>query len=76
MFSHLLSQSLVKVVTTLILELSFMLVGLAVRYLNRSLPNAIICVQDILEVLVEDTKQHRFLPWEFNTLAKTDLKLV
>ena len=34
---------------------------------NRSLPNPIPCVLDILEVLVEDTEQPRFLPWEFAT---------
>ena len=56
-FSHLLSQKLVKVVRTLLLEISFMLVRLAVRYLNRSLPNPISCVLDVLDVLVEDTKQ-------------------
>ena len=44
-----------------------MLVRLAVRYLNRSLPNPIPCVLDIQEVLVEDTEQPRFLPWEFVT---------
>ena len=52
-----------------------MLVRLAVRYLNRALPNPIPCVLDILEALVEDTKQPRFLPWEFDTgtlLIKTD----
>ena len=67
MFSHLVSQRLVKVVTTLLLELSFVLVRLAVRYLNCSLPNPIPCVLDILEVLVEDTEQPSFLPWEFDT---------
>ena len=50
-----------------VLELSFVLVRLAVRYLNCSLPNPIPCVLDILEVLVEDTEQPRFLPWEFDT---------
>ena len=64
---YLLSQRLVKVVTSLLLELSLMLVRLTVRYLNRSLPNPILCVLDILEVLVEDIEQPRFLPWEFKT---------
>ena len=50
--------------------LSFMLVGLAVRYLIHSLPNLIPCVLDILEVLVEDTDQPSFLPWEFDTIVK------
>ena len=63
-FSYLLNQRLVKVVQ---LELSFVLVSLAVRYLNRSLPNPIPCVQDILEVIPKPTKQPRFLPWEFET---------
>ena len=67
MFSHLLSQRLVKVVTILILELSFVLVRLVVKYLNRSLPYPILNVLDILEALVEDTEQPRFLPWEFDT---------
>ena len=47
-----------------------MLVGLAVRYLIHSLPNLIPCVLDILEVLVEDTDQPSFLPWEFDTIVK------
>ena len=71
--SHLLSQRLVKVSTTLLLELSIVLVRLAVRYLDRSLPNPIPCVLDIPEVLVEDTKQPRFLPWEFGTLLDSVL---
>ena len=65
-----------------------MSVGLAVRDLNHSLTNPIPCVLDILEVLVEDTEQPRFLPWEFATgiamvqtiwnlnLSKTDLQNV
>ena len=53
-----------------VLELSFVLVRLAIRYLNRSLPNPIPCVLDILEVLGEDTEQPRFLPWEFDTVMK------
>ena len=46
----------------------FVLERLAVRYLNGSLPNPIPCVLDILEVIVKDTAQPRFLPWEFDTL--------
>ena len=49
---------------------SFVLVRLAVRYLNRSLRNPILFVLDILEVLVEDTKHPRFLPWKFDTDGK------
>ena len=41
----LLSQRLVKVVTTLLLELSFVLVRLTVRYLNRFLPNHSLCAR-------------------------------
>ena len=63
----LLSQRLVRVVTTLILKLSFVLVRLAIRYLNRSLPNPIPCVLVKPEVLAEDTEQPRFLPWEVDT---------
>ena len=44
-------------------------IRLAVKYINRSLSNPIPCVLDILEVLVEDTEQPRFLPWEFGTPA-------
>ena len=44
-FSYLLSQRLVKVVTTLLLELSFVLVRLSVRYLNCSLPNPSLCAR-------------------------------
>ena len=50
--------------------LLYMLVRMAVRYLNSSLPNPIPCMLDILEVLVEDTEQPRFLPWEFDTIGK------
>ena len=50
-----------------ILELSFVLVRLAVRYLNLSLPNPIPCVLVILEVISKPTEQPRFLPWEFDT---------
>ena len=39
----------------------------AVIHFNRYLPYPIACVQDILEALVEDTKQPKFLPWEFDT---------
>ena len=46
-------------------ESSFCLARLAVRYLNRYLPNPIPCVLDKPEVLVKDTEQPRFLPWEF-----------
>ena len=59
-------KRLVKVVTTLLLELSFVVVRLAVRYLNRSLPNPIPCVLDKPEVLPKSNKQPRFLTWEFN----------
>ena len=47
----------------------YVLVRLAVGYLNRSLPNPIPCVLAKMEVLAEDTKQPRFLPWEFDTIA-------
>ena len=40
------------------------------RYINHSLPNPIPCVLDKPEVLAEDTKQPRFLPWEFDTKLK------
>ena len=66
---YLLSQRLVKVVTTLWLELSFVLVRLAVRYLNRSLPNY--SLLDIPEVLAGVTEQLRFPPWEYDTLLDT-----
>ena len=44
-FFYLLSQRLVKVVTTLLFELSFVLVRLDVRYLNHSLPNHSLCAR-------------------------------
>ena len=40
-----------------------------IQRVNRSIPNPIPCVLDILEVLVEDTEQPRFLPWDFNTVV-------
>ena len=44
---------------------------LAVRYLNRSLPNSIPCA---LDKVAETAEQSRFLPWEFQTRGKlTDL---
>ena len=50
------------------MQITFVVVRLAVRYLNRSLPNPIIpCVLDILEVIPKPTEQPRFLPWEFDT---------
>ena len=41
-----------------------MLVRLAVRYRNHSLPNSIPCV---LDKLAESSEQPRLLPWEFDT---------
>ena len=67
---YLLSQKmLVKVVTTPLLELTFLLVRLALRYLNRSLPKSP-WMLDKPEVLAGVTKRPRFLPWEFDTLTK------
>ena len=60
MFSYLLIQRLAKVVTTLLLELSFVL---ATRYLNlTALSLTIPCVLDNLEDIAEVTEQLRFLP--------------
>ena len=59
-FSYLLSQRLVKVVTTMLLELSFVLVRLA---LSLTIP----CVLDKLEVLEGVAEQPSFPPWEFYT---------
>ena len=47
-----------------------------IQRVNRSIPNPIPCVLDILEVLVEDTEQPRFLPWEFDTLTMIKYDLI
>ena len=57
------------------LELSFVLVRLAVRYLNCSLPNPIPCVLDILEVILRPTEQPRVLPWEFDSVFNRALSI-
>ena len=67
--SYLLSQRLVKVVTTLWLELSFLLARLASKDTFTALSQTIPCVLDNQEVLAEVTEQPRFLPWKFDTLA-------
>ena len=52
-----------------------MLVRLAARYLNRSLPNPFPGFPGVLdkpEVLARVTEQPRFLPWEFDTGGKNE----